>query len=62
MSQKANKNYVVLRNSLLEQGFTLRSWALKHKLPVTTVYGAARGERHGIKAVRIRKQLEALAS
>jgi hypothetical protein len=51
-------NYIKIRNGLLENGFTLRAWAMKHGLPYTTVHGAARGDRDGVKARRIRRQLE----
>jgi hypothetical protein len=57
----ANTNYIKIRNGLLNAGFTLRSWALEQSLPYTTVYGAARGERDGVKARRIRKKLQRFA-
>lgn len=60
MHLKANINYLEIRTALLGAGYSIRSWAIKHQLPVTTVYGAARGERNGIQAHRIRRQLETL--
>lgn len=61
MSAKVNNNYRELRARLIEKGNTLSSWARAHGYPLTTVYGAARGQRSGVKAIRIRKQLEQLA-
>lgn len=46
---------------MILKGFTLRSWALKKKYPVTTVYASARGERAGIIAVKISRELEEFA-
>lgn len=57
----ANTFYDRVRNGLLESGFTIRSWAMKHGHPVSTVHGAARGTRDGIKARRIRRQLQTFA-
>lgn len=61
MSAKVKRNYRDLRARLIEKGTTLSGWAREYGYPLTTVYGAARGERSGVKATHIRKQLEALA-
>jgi gp16 family phage-associated protein len=55
--QNASKNYQRLRSKLIARGFTLRSWALKNGFPPNTVYGAARGQRSGVKATLIRNRL-----
>lgn len=44
---------------MVRRGFTIRSWARSNSLPVTTVYGALRGERSGVKAVAVQQQLQA---
>lgn len=62
MRRDANKKYLDIRKSLLGLGYTIRSWALENGHPVTTVYGAARGERGGVKSTRILKQLEAAST
>jgi hypothetical protein len=59
MGGKANKKYTNLRAKLMRKQFSLRSWAIKRKLPLGTVYHAARGSRLGPKAMKIRKALEA---
>lgn len=60
MKAKANPNtkYDRLRSRLLLQGYTIRSWALKHGHQPNTVYQAAKGKRNGVKSVPIRRQLE----
>ena len=62
MSQKSiNKlrfEYPALRARLIERGLTLRSFALTHGYSIPTTYMAARGDRRGIIATRIRKHLE----
>lgn len=62
MSRKANKKYIEIRKGLISQGTNLRKWALTHGHPVSTVYSAARGERAGIEAMKIVRELEALAA
>lgn len=59
--KKGPQNYDQLRAALIRRGYSLRSWAATAGYPVTTVYGAARGERSGIKAVKIRTELEEFA-
>jgi hypothetical protein len=61
MPPKVNNNYQNLRAALIAKGTNLSRWARSQKLPPTTVYLAARGLRSGIKATRIRKQLEIAA-
>jgi hypothetical protein len=58
MTRNVNLNYSMLRARIVSHGTTLSRWARKKGYPATTVYGAAKGERSGIKAVRIRRQLE----
>jgi transcriptional regulator with XRE-family HTH domain len=57
MSPSANTNYVRLRKALLDHGLTLRSFAKKYGFKAPTVYNAARGDRHGVVAVRIMRKL-----
>jgi hypothetical protein len=59
MAGKANRKYTDLRAKLLRKQFSLRSWAIEHKLPLGSVYHAARGSRLGPKAMKIREALEA---
>lgn len=57
--KKANKNYKRLGTQLVQRGTNFRRWAMDKNYPVTTVYGAARGERSGIVATKIKRELEA---
>ena len=59
MAGKANRKYTDLRARLLRKQFSLRYWAIEHKLPLGSVYHAARGSRLGPKAMKIREALEA---
>ncbi len=59
MAGKANRKYTDLRAKLLRKQFSLRSWAIEHKLPLGSVYHAARGSRLGPKAMKIRERLKA---
>ena len=59
MAGKANRKYTDLRAKLLRKQFSLRSWAIAHKLPLGSVYHAARGSRLGPKAMKIRARLQA---
>lgn len=67
MRTASNKNlqkdadYRRLRASLIHRGYTLRSFALRHGYSISTVTMAARGERNGVVASRIRRHLEELA-
>jgi len=56
---KANKKYTDLRAKLLRKNCSLRSWAIAHKLPLGSVYHAAKGSRLGPKSLQIRNALEA---
>lgn len=47
-----------MRAALIHRGFTLRSFALANGYSVPTVYMAARGERAGVIAIKIRNHLE----
>lgn len=58
-SDNSSSRYQELRWRLLRRGFSLRGWALKQGYPVTTVYSAARGERIGVRSMRIARELEA---
>lgn len=60
MERKANRNYTDLRASLLRKHFSLRSWAIKHKFPLGSVYHAVKGSRLGPKSLKIREALEAI--
>jgi hypothetical protein len=46
-----------LRVALLRRGDHLRGWARRHQYPLTTVYYALHGIRHGAKSQRILRQL-----
>jgi hypothetical protein len=59
-SKKATAKYSDLRARLIRQGMTLRKFALKRRYPVGTVYDAASGRRAGVKATKIREELEEL--
>ena len=59
MAGKANRKYTDLRAKLLRKQFSLRSWAIEHKLPLDSVYHAAHGSRLSPKAMKIREALEA---
>jgi hypothetical protein len=59
MERLATKKYTDLRAALLQKHFSLRSWAIKHKFPLGSVYHAAKGSRLGPKSRDIRKALEA---
>lgn len=58
MPAKVNRNYQHLRAALIGKGDNLSVWARRRGYPLTTVYLAARGERSGIKATRIKRELE----
>jgi hypothetical protein len=51
-------SYNELRSALIARGMYLTTWAKARGYPYTTVVCAAKGERHGIKAVKIRRELE----
>ena len=59
MERMATKKYADLRAALLRKQFSLRSWAIKHKYPIGSVYHAVKGSRVGPKSLHIRKALEA---
>ena len=58
MSQKVNIKYRDLRGRMLHQGTNPLRWAKDNGYPQSTVYDAAKGKRSGIKAIKIRKELE----
>jgi hypothetical protein len=60
-TQKSS-TYSNLRGKLLLKGTNIKRWAELNCLPVSTVYGAAKGERFGIKAANILKKLKAYAN
>lgn len=49
--------YCGLRAELLDMGTNLKRWAEERAYPLTTVYQAASGDRAGIRATKIRKEL-----
>lgn len=51
-----------MRARLIERGTNFKRFAEERGLPASSVYEAAKGLRHGIKAVKIKKELEALAA
>lgn len=59
-SHQVKCKYRAIRVALMGHGLTLRSWAAANGYPASTVYDAARGERHGRTSQRIREQLSAL--
>ena len=59
MGRLANRKYADLRAKLLLKHCSLRSWAIEHKLPLGSVYHAAKGSRLGPKSLQIREALEA---
>lgn len=61
MPAKVKTKYDSLRATLIGKGTNLRRWAADRGYPATTVYGAARGLRGGIRSVRIRRELEEFA-
>jgi hypothetical protein len=62
MTEKANKNYRLMRSRLYLAGHSFRSFARQHGFPERSVYSAARGERAGVKSVRILRKLEEVLS
>lgn len=62
MKRNSIKKYRDLRARLYRRGMTLRQFALKHALPPRSVYGAARGERAGVKSLLILKKIEEFVS
>lgn len=54
----ASKEYQNLRSAIIRKGKSLHRWAKDNGLPVSTVYGAASGERSGVEAVKIKTKLE----
>lgn len=62
MADAVNNKYRRLRSQLISKGTNLRRWAQENNFPITTVYGAARGQRAGIEAIKIKKLLEAYAN
>lgn len=59
--KKASRRYRDLRSRLIARGYTLRSFAITHGYPYPTVYNAARGDRHGVKTLKIAQHLEEVA-
>lgn len=57
MSGKTNKKYRNLRAALYRRGLSLRQFAITNNLPLRTVYGAASGQRAGVKSVAILKKI-----
>jgi hypothetical protein len=55
-----NLDYLRYRAGLLHAGHTLASFARTFGYRPQTVYSAAKGRRHGIQAIRIRKHIETL--
>jgi hypothetical protein len=58
MPQIASQKYNRLRAGLIRRGHTIASWARLTGYRVSSVYDAAKGNRAGVKSVRIQKQLE----
>lgn len=59
MSRPNANKYNKIRSRLIAKGYSLAGWARENGHPVTTVHLAARGLRNGIKAVAVRRDLEA---
>lgn len=49
--------YARLRSLLIGRGTNLKRWASENKLPVGTVYHAARGSRAGVQTIKVRNRL-----
>lgn len=62
MSRPATDKYQRVRGALLFKGLSLRAWARGRGYNPSTVYMAARGERSGVKAARIMRDLEEFCS
>ncbi len=58
MTAEVKPNYPAIRRALIERGFSVRSWALSKGHSPSTVYDAAKGNRNGVVATRIRRQLQ----
>lgn len=41
------KNRAEAREEISRQGISIRQWAIRHRLPIRTVYGVLRGEKKG---------------
>lgn len=50
--------YRKTRAALIRRGFTFRSWAQAQGVPYTTIIGAARRERAGVKAIAALQRLQ----
>lgn len=50
-------SYDDLRSALIARGTNLARWAFKNRLPIGSVYHAARNTRRGIETTRIRQRL-----
>lgn len=62
MKRNSMKKYRDLRVKLYLRGVTLRQFALANQIPMRSVYGAARGERAGVKSLLILKKIEDFVS
>lgn len=62
MTASVNNKYSGLRSRLIKRGTNIRRWAIENDYPPSTVYDAIKGNRTGIEAVRIKKELEAFAN
>lgn len=58
MAGKAKSSYHQIRARLLQRGSNVRQFAMAHNIPVTTAYGAIRGDRRGIRAHNVLRKLE----
>lgn len=59
-AKNVNPEYMKLRSSLLDAGYTISSWARENGYPVTTVFDAAKGNRSGLISRTIRRKLKLL--
>lgn len=49
----SNTNAYKIRAQLLKRGVTLRQWAMRNKLPASSVYAAVNGSRGGKRSTEI---------
>lgn len=62
MARSRSEKYRRIRGALIAQGITLRQWARSRGYAPSTVYMAAQGQRAGVVATRIQRELEEAAN
>lgn len=58
MRTEVKPNYPAIRRALINRGYSVASWARAKGHSPSTVYDAAKGNRNGVVATRIRRELQ----